>query len=63
MSLCSQLEGKKTYTVAAAIAVLAVLQTNGLVDAELANQLWIALNAAGLAALRSGITTETTPNA
>lgn len=62
MSLCNELEGKKTYTVAFLIAGLAVAYSNGLVDEQLYTSLITALNAAGIAALRAGISKEEVVN-
>ena len=59
MSLCTELEGKKTYTVAFLVAGLAVAYANGFVDQELYTALLTALNAAGLATLRAGINNST----
>ena len=62
MSMCTEMEGKKTYTVAFLIAGVAVGYANGFIDDELYTALITALNAAGLATLRTGISKEEKTN-
>lgn len=47
------LEGKKTYVVALAFAVIAFLEHLGYIEGKLANELIVFLNGAGFAALRA----------
>lgn len=49
------LKGKKTYLVAAAVAVLSVLHTSGTIDTELYNTLVGILSGLGLATLRAAV--------
>lgn len=49
------LRGKKTYLLAATVALVVFLELAGLVDPALAMQLKVLLGAGGAAALRAGI--------
>ncbi len=51
----SWFSGKKTYAAAAGAAVVAILYAFGVIDLTVANALWGALGAAGVAFLRMGV--------
>lgn len=56
--LVKVLQGRKTYLVALAVAVVVFLQAIGAVSSELAQTLYGLLGAGGLATLRAGITKQ-----
>ena len=49
------LKGKKTYAVAAAAAGVTFLQTAGIIDGLVAQQIYALLGSLGLATLRAGV--------
>lgn len=52
------LSGKKTYLAAIVIAAIAFAEAMGLIDAEQARTLEVLFGAAGLAALRAGVSSS-----
>lgn len=49
------LKGKKTYLVAASMAIMVFLQQSNIIDAETAKMIYGILGALGLGTLRSGV--------
>jgi len=52
------LQGRKTYIIAALLAVLAAAQYIGYIDEQTAQQLYILLTGGGIAALRNGVSSN-----